>query len=59
MLLLVTGATGKVGTNLIAHILAEPRWKDAKIRALCHNRLFPRNRQGRSCQRRYLRPRKR
>ncbi len=26
MLLLVTGATGKVGTNLIAHVLAEPRW---------------------------------
>ncbi len=51
MLLLVTGATGKVGTNLIAHILAEPRWSDAKIRALCHNRLIPANRQGGSCQR--------
>lgn len=41
MLLLVTGATGKVGTNLIARILEEPRWNDAKIRALCHQRLFP------------------
>ena len=41
MLLLVTGATGKVGTNLIAQILAEPRWNGAKIRALCHQRLLP------------------
>jgi UDP-glucose 4-epimerase len=41
MLLLVTGATGKVGTNLIAHILSEPRWSGAKIRTLCHNRLIP------------------
>ena len=41
MLLLVTGATGKVGTNLIAHLLAEPRWSGANVRALCHNRLFP------------------
>ncbi len=41
MLLLVTGATGKVGTNLIAHLLSEPRWNGAKIRALCHNRLIP------------------
>ena len=41
MLLLVTGATGKVGTNLIAHILADGRWKDAHIRALCHQRMFP------------------
>ena len=41
MLLLVTGATGKVGSNLIAHILAEPHWSGARIRALCHNRLFP------------------
>ena len=31
MLLLVTGATGKVGTNLIAHILAEPRWSGARL----------------------------
>ena len=41
MLLLVTGATGKVGTNLITHILAEPRWSNVRIRALCHKRLFP------------------
>ena len=41
MLLLITGATGKVGTNLIAQILSEPRWSGAKIRALCHQRLIP------------------
>ena len=40
MLLLVTGATGKVGTHLIAHVLADPRWNGAKIRALCHQRLI-------------------
>src|SRR5204862_5221898 len=27
--------------NMIAHILADPRKKHVKIRALCHNRLFP------------------
>ncbi len=39
MLLLITGATGKVGTALIAKIAADPRWQGARIRALCHNRL--------------------
>lgn len=38
MLLLVTGATGKVGQVLLQRILAEPRWAAARIRALCHNR---------------------
>lgn len=38
MLLLVTGATGKVGATLISRLLREPRWRDARIRALCHNR---------------------
>lgn len=38
MLLLVTGATGKVGSTLIAEILHDPRWQGARIRALCHNR---------------------
>jgi nucleoside-diphosphate-sugar epimerase len=41
MLLLVTGATGKVGTQLIAQLLQAPRWRDARIRALCHNRTLP------------------
>jgi len=38
MLLLVTGATGKVGAHLIADILQDPKWQNARIRALCHNR---------------------
>ena len=38
MRLLITGATGKVGANLIAKLLVEPRWSDVRIRALCHNR---------------------
>jgi nucleoside-diphosphate-sugar epimerase len=38
MLLLVTGATGKVGATLIDSFLRDPRWQGAKIRALCHSR---------------------
>jgi nucleoside-diphosphate-sugar epimerase len=38
MRLLITGATGKVGANLIAKLLQEPRWREVKVRALCHNR---------------------
>lgn len=38
MLILVTGATGKVGRNLIARLLEDPRFAGARIRALCHNR---------------------
>ncbi|RYD92062.1 MAG: NAD(P)-dependent oxidoreductase [Sphingobacteriales bacterium] len=45
MLVLVTGATGKVGQVFIERILKEPKWPDAKVRALCHNRMMqPRNR---------------
>ncbi|MCA1490440.1 NAD(P)-dependent oxidoreductase [Ensifer sp. NBAIM29] len=40
MLILVTGATGKVGRHFIAALLDDPRFLDARIRALCHNRLF-------------------
>ncbi|TCN33067.1 NAD-dependent epimerase/dehydratase family protein [Sinorhizobium americanum] len=39
MLILVTGATGKVGQHLIAGLLDDPRFSKARIRALCHNRL--------------------
>jgi UDP-glucose 4-epimerase len=39
MLLLITGATGKVGTALIARIAADPKWQGTLIRALCHNRV--------------------
>jgi nucleoside-diphosphate-sugar epimerase len=38
MQLLVTGATGKVGVNLIEWLLSDPRWRVAHIRALCHSR---------------------
>jgi len=39
MLILVTGATGKVGQHFIAGLLDDPRFSGARIRALCHNRL--------------------
>ena len=38
MQLLVTGATGKVGVNLIERLLSDPRWRVASVRALCHSR---------------------
>jgi nucleoside-diphosphate-sugar epimerase len=41
MLILATGATGKVGRNLIARMLEDSRFAGARVRALCHNRLFP------------------
>jgi nucleoside-diphosphate-sugar epimerase len=40
MLILVTGATGKVGRNLVARLIDEPRFSGARIRALCHNRVI-------------------
>ncbi len=40
MLILVTGATGKVGRTLIARLLDDPRFSKARFRALCHNRLL-------------------
>ena len=41
MQLLVTGATGKVGVNLIERLLSDPRWRVARVRALCHSRTIP------------------
>ncbi|MDP3895382.1 MAG: NAD(P)-dependent oxidoreductase [Mesorhizobium sp.] len=38
MLILVTGASGKVGRVFIARLLDDPRFGQARIRALCHNR---------------------
>jgi nucleoside-diphosphate-sugar epimerase len=38
MLILVTGATGKVGRHFIARVLADRTRAGARIRALCHNR---------------------
>ncbi|WP_104666721.1 NAD-dependent epimerase/dehydratase family protein [Ensifer adhaerens] len=40
MLILVTGATGKVGRHLITALLDRPRFSQARIRALCHNRVL-------------------
>ena len=40
MKLLITGATGKVGSNLIRRLNSSPR-HDLTIRALCHNRTLP------------------
>jgi UDP-glucose 4-epimerase len=39
-LLLVTGATGKVGSHVIGRILESGDCQDVRIRALCHNRLL-------------------
>jgi UDP-glucose 4-epimerase len=39
--ILVTGATGKVGQNLITQFLANPRFAEFKLRALCHTRTLP------------------
>jgi nucleoside-diphosphate-sugar epimerase len=38
MLILVTGATGKVGRHLIGGLQEDPRHATARIRALCHSR---------------------
>ena len=38
MKVLITGATGKVGTRLIAYLQSHPELRHASIRALCHNR---------------------
>ena len=40
-LILVTGATGKVGQTFIRRLLADKRFNDFNVRALCHNREYP------------------
>ena len=40
-LMLVTGATGKVGMNFIRRLLNDARFGQFTIRALCHNREYP------------------
>lgn len=37
-LILVTGATGKVGQAFIGRLLGDPRFRDFRVRALCHQR---------------------
>jgi UDP-glucose 4-epimerase len=41
MLVLVTGATGKVGQAFLTRFLSDARWAKARVRALCHNRTLP------------------
>jgi UDP-glucose 4-epimerase len=40
MLILVTGATGKVGRQFIDRILAESKFSNVRLRALCHQRML-------------------
>jgi nucleoside-diphosphate-sugar epimerase len=41
MLILVTGATGKVGRHFLKRLFADPNFRGARVRALCHNRTLP------------------
>lgn len=38
-IVLVTGATGKVGQVFLRRFLEDEAWSDASVRALCHNRV--------------------
>ncbi|HTO81767.1 MAG TPA: NAD(P)-dependent oxidoreductase [Methylomirabilota bacterium] len=40
-LILVTGATGKVGQVFLKRLLADPAHAADRVRALCHNRVLP------------------
>jgi nucleoside-diphosphate-sugar epimerase len=40
-MILVTGATGKVGQTLIGRVLGDPALAHLRLRALCHNRVLP------------------
>jgi nucleoside-diphosphate-sugar epimerase len=40
-LILLTGATGKVGRHFLARILSDDRFAGVRVRALCHNRELP------------------
>ena len=39
--ILVTGATGKVGSNFISALLADSKYNDWTVRAFCHSRSLP------------------
>jgi nucleoside-diphosphate-sugar epimerase len=41
MLILITGATGKVGRRFIDQVLADPQFSKVQLRALCHQRMLP------------------
>jgi len=38
---LVTGATGKVGSAFVTRLLSDPRFENYTVRALCHHRELP------------------
>jgi len=40
MLLLLTGATGKVGSHFLKRFLADDRFDGGRVRAVCHNRFL-------------------
>ncbi len=40
MLILITGATGKVGRRLVERLVSDSAFGAARIRALCHNRVL-------------------
>jgi UDP-glucose 4-epimerase len=40
-LILVTGATGKVGQTFLRRLLSDPTFEHARARALCHTRTLP------------------
>jgi nucleoside-diphosphate-sugar epimerase len=42
MKILITGATGKVGRNLIKRLLTDSSYRESTVRALCHNRVLNR-----------------
>jgi UDP-glucose 4-epimerase len=40
-LILVTGATGKVGQTFLRRLFSDPTFGDVRVRALCHKRTLP------------------
>ena len=40
-LILVTGATGKVGQTFLRRLFSDPTFESARVRALCHHRTLP------------------
>lgn len=40
-LILLTGATGKVGSTFLSRFFASPEFAEWRVRALCHNRVLP------------------
>ena len=56
-LILVTGATGKVGQTFMHRLLGDAALGQDRIRALCHNRTLPETIAGRGGEGQHRRPR--